>query len=92
MTDLATNFEAQPTIDLGAPATAAAPPPPLITEQEVLLGSAAALAAPTVGRRSLRLAVRALFTSSRPEGVPRHYPTHYSFIEDAAMAREMYRL
>ena len=91
MTDLATNFDVQPTIGPDAQ-TAAAPPPPLITEQEVLLGSAAALAAPTVGRRSLWLAVRALFSSSRPEGVPRRYPTHYSFIEDALMAREMYRL
>ncbi|MEO3758128.1 hypothetical protein ABGB19_07545 [Mycobacterium sp. B14F4] len=73
----------------------------LITEQQVVFGTAAAASLPRVEKtHGVFAAVRALLWASsertRPtEGLvaPRHYPRRReAFIEDAAMAREMFRL
>lgn len=73
----------------------AKPAPTLITEQEVLLGTAAALRPPST-RWWTRVTVtaRSMFvtTAADPRPQRRHYPPRYDFIEDARMAREMYRL
>jgi hypothetical protein len=98
MTDLATSLDAQPLDDTGVVTTEAVQTSALITEHQVLIGSASALAGPEVRRRGFRAALRALFTSTdkadKPEKGPntRHYPTHYAFIEAAAMSRMMDRL
>ena len=77
------------------------PAPLLISEHEVALGTAVALRArPTTRRRwfdainVLRAAVRRSPAPSTHEGRPvrRDYPTHYTFLENACMAREMGRL
>ena len=77
------------------------PAPVLISEHEVALGTAVALRArPTTRRRwfdainVLRAAVRRSPAPSTHEGRPvrRDYPTHYTFLENACMAREMGRL
>jgi hypothetical protein len=83
------------------------PPPTLITEHEVMLGTAAALApAPLFegqdadaeravgrGRSGWIAALARLFTSSPDRRPPRqHYPPRLDFMEDARLAREMYRL
>lgn len=68
------------------------PAPVLITENEVLFGSVAAVPLP---RRSVsRRLVDAIsgFASYRRRPPKPHYPRHYSFLEDALMAREMDRL
>jgi hypothetical protein len=64
------------------------PAPTLITEQEVLFATAAAVRPPTT--RWWRRMFVAIGTAARPP--QRHYPRRYDFIEDARMAREMYRL
>ncbi|EID15376.1 hypothetical protein [Mycolicibacterium phlei] len=68
--------------------------PVLITEQQVRLGTAANLAPTPRWRRALfspftavRTALVRLNQPSRP-----HYPKRHTFIEHAAMAREMDRL
>lgn len=76
-------------------------PSVLITEQEVAFSTAAAQGVrPETSHRWVRatriIAVvsRRLFptpTADSPKA-HRHYPRHYSFIEDALMAREMHRL
>lgn len=70
--------------------------PVVITEQQVLFGSAAAI---TPSRRqrwnpvhALGGSVRAMFARSDKPRARRHYPRRPAFIEDASMAREMYRL
>jgi hypothetical protein len=83
------------------------PPPTLITEHEVMLGTAAALApAPSFegqdgaaegavgrGKSGWIAAFARLVTPSPDRRSPRrHYPPRLDFMEDARMAREMYRL
>jgi hypothetical protein len=83
------------------------PPPTLITEREVMLGTAAALApAPSfegqdaadeeavAWRRRGWIAALARLLTASPDGRPRrrHCPPRLDFMEDARMAREMYRL
>jgi hypothetical protein len=64
------------------------PAPTLITEQEVLFATAAAVRPP-----SLRWWRRMFVTIGAAARPPQpHYPRRYDFIEDARMAREMYRL
>jgi hypothetical protein len=74
------------------PATTAA----LITEQQVLFASAAALA-PTPAHHhhfahDFASAVRAMFTWPERSHEHKHYPQRFSYLESAAMSREMYRL
>jgi hypothetical protein len=92
--------EARETLD-EARERLASPAPVLISEHEVALGSAVALRArPTTRRRwfepinVLRVARRRSPASSTHEGRPvrRDYPKHYTYLENACMAREMYRL
>lgn len=66
--------------------------PVLITEQEVLFGSTAAVSLPrrTASRR-LTDAISGFFSYRRRPPRP-SYPRHYSFLENALMAREMDRL
>jgi hypothetical protein len=72
------------------------PQPVVITEQEVAFSTAAAIPLPrTKPTRGVIAAVRAKFRSSSVDAppAPRHYPPRRDeFLEDAAMAREMYRL
>jgi hypothetical protein len=83
------------------------PPSTLITEHEVMLGTAATLARPPSfededdaaevavrrGRRGWIAALARLVTPSPDQRRPRrHYPARLEFMEDARMAREMYRL
>ena len=90
-----------------APAADKVSPPTLITEHEVMLGTAAALApAPSfedqdaaaeaaAGRvRSGWIAALARLVTPSPDRRPprQHHPPRLDFIEDAHMAREMYRL
>ncbi|WP_020108258.1 hypothetical protein [Nocardia sp. 348MFTsu5.1] len=49
-------------------------------------------AGPAVWRHRLLAAVRAQFVGAEKTDRPKHYPSHYSFIEHAAMWREMDRL
>jgi hypothetical protein len=71
-------------------------PPVVITEQDVVFGTAAAVPLPrTKPTRRLIAALRATFLSSSRDTRParrRYSPRRDSFLEDAAMAREMYRL
>ncbi|PXW28852.1 UNVERIFIED_CONTAM: hypothetical protein DES50_111136 [Williamsia faeni] len=62
------------------------------SEHQVLTNSAAELAGPAVWRHRLLAAVRARFVGAEKTDRPMHYPSHYSFIEHAAMSREMHRL
>jgi hypothetical protein len=64
------------------------PAPTLITEQEVLFATAAAVRPPTT--RWWRRMFVTIGAAARPPQP--HYPRRYDFIEDARMAREMYRL
>jgi hypothetical protein len=74
----------------------------LITEQEVVLGTAAALQARPATRRRrwieatsafLAAVEHALVSPTEDARPKRHdYPKHYSWLENAAMAREMHRL
>jgi hypothetical protein len=70
--------------------------PVLITEQEVVLSTAAAVRLrPAKTRRGLISVLRGLFVNSMAiaERPRRHYPPRRSsFLEHAAMAREMHRL
>jgi hypothetical protein len=70
--------------------------PVVITEQQVAFSTAAAVSLPrTKPTHGVIAAVRAKFRHSSVEGppIPRHYPPRREeFIEDAAMAREMFRL
>jgi hypothetical protein len=70
--------------------------PVVITEQEVAFSTAAAVPLPrTKPTRGVIAAVRAKFRSSSVDEspAPRHYPPRRDeFLEEAAMAREMYRL
>jgi hypothetical protein len=71
-------------------------PPVVITEQEVAFSTAAAVPLPrTKPTRKVIAALRAVFLSSPADARParRHYPPRRdSFLEQAAMAREMHRL
>ena len=78
-----------------------APAPVLITEREVALSTAIALQPRPKTRRRWVEATHALLASvqrsvtpaprdERP--APRHYPRHYSYLENACMARAMQRL
>ena len=71
-------------------------PPVVITEQEVAFSTAAALLLPrTKPNRGAFAALRAKLWSSSQDAAPapRHYPPRRDeFLEEAAMAREMYRL
>ena len=49
-------------------------------------------AGPAVWRHRLLAAVRAHFMRAEKPHQPKHYPNYYSFIEHAAMSREMDRL
>jgi hypothetical protein len=68
----------------------------VITEQQVAFSTAAAVQLPhTKPRRSVIAILRAMFRSSSEDAppAPRHYPPRRDeFLEEAAMAREMYRL
>jgi hypothetical protein len=70
--------------------------PVLITEQEVVLSTAAAVRVrPANARRGLIAVLRGIFVNStaNAEKPRRHYPPRRdSYLEHAAMAREMYRL
>ncbi|HEY9302765.1 MAG TPA: hypothetical protein VIO95_00570 [Mycobacterium sp.] len=94
--------EAEERLVSPTPAPITEPPAPvLITEHEVALGTAAALRRqPSTLRRWVE-ATRAVLANmeqaivaSPQDGRPkRHdYPKHYSWLENAAMAREMDRL
>lgn len=76
-------------------------PAAVITEQEVAIGTAAALGVQpnrlrwwTRAKRGVGVALRSMSAAasvtSRPS--PRNVPRRYGFLEDALMAREMYRL
>jgi hypothetical protein len=71
-------------------------PPVVITEQEVVFSTAAAVSLPrTKPTRRVIATLRAMFRSSSEDArpIPRHYPPRReAFLEEAAMAREMYRL
>lgn len=88
-----------------APKTESAPAPAvelstgtaaLITEQQVLLGSAGALAPAPARHRNvaaeLSSKVRAMFTRPEKSHAPKHYPQRFTYLEGAAMSREMDRL
>lgn len=77
------------------------PAPVLISEHEVALATAIALrtAEPTrpiwaEASQAVLGALRRTFASSAQSGRParRDYPRHYSYLENACMAREMARL
>jgi hypothetical protein len=74
----------------------ASQPPVVITEQQVAFSTAAALLLPrTKPNRGAFAVLRAMFQSSPSDAPPalRHYPPRREeFLEEAAMAREMYRL
>lgn len=75
-----------------APSVEAAPPEVLITTQQVLFGSAVVQGthrAPLGSR--LAAAVRRMVAEANQPRHP-HYPRHYTYLESARMAREMYRL
>jgi hypothetical protein len=71
-------------------------PPVLITEQEVVFSTAAAVRVrPAKTRRGLIAVLRGIFVNStvNAEKPRRHYPPRrHSYLEHAAMAREMHRL
>jgi hypothetical protein len=75
---------------------AESPAPILISEQEVALSTAAAVPLPRTKPTHRVIAVlRAMFQSSPADARPArpHYPPRRdAFLEQAAMAREMYRL
>lgn len=76
------------------PALVSEPQPPVvITEQEVMLGTAAAVSprSTPVTRRMLD-ALRVVRAAFGPPPPRPHYPLRASYIESAAMAREMDRL
>jgi hypothetical protein len=71
--------------------------PVLITEQEVVFGTAAATALPRTNTgRQWAAVLRRVFTVSatgdRPAKPVHHPRQHDSFLEQAALAREMFRL
>ena len=76
---------------------AVAEAPILITEQEVLLSTAAGVTVPskkTAEQWVALLRPRRLFMRSRADeraAKHKHYPSHYVFLEQALMAREMER-
>jgi hypothetical protein len=86
---------AEPSTEVGGSA------PILITEQEVAFSTAVAVpirpaktrpgAAPTVGVLAALHRMVSRLTSEEP-APRRYYSNHYDFVEEAAMAREMYRL
>lgn len=98
MSELILAPESAPTETVGTGAVVEGSAPVLITEQEVLFATAAAVrpAPRTAGRRWWRIGRYVTATeTSEPEGdrrIPRYVARRYSFIEDAAMARAMYRL
>lgn len=76
--------------------------PVLITEQQVMFATATAAVVPptphTAGRRWW-MAISRLFATTKDAGAseddrraPRYVPRRYTYLEDAAMARAMYRL
>ncbi|OBK39803.1 hypothetical protein A5658_02845 [Mycobacterium sp. 1245111.1] len=101
-TEAADNDEAREQLVAPARGSITKPPAPvLITEQEVALGTAAALRAQPSALRRRILAVRvrlaavenALVAPPHDARPKRHdYPRHYSWLENAAMVREMDRL
>ena len=72
----------------------ASEPPALITENEVRFGTAAHVALPpiTIVRRTLITASRVVRAALRPPAPRPGYSHRYSYIEHAAMSREMDRL
>jgi hypothetical protein len=69
--------------------------PVLIAEQEVVFSTAAAVRVrPVKTRRGLIAVLRGIFVDSTANERPRrHYPPRrHSYLEHAAMAREMHRL
>ena len=94
MTELAANLGMQPRhrARRGAPAAKPMQTPTFKSEQQVLSGSAAELDGPAVWRHRFLAAVRAQFARAEKPYQPKHYPNYYSFIEHAAMSREMDRL
>ncbi|OBJ26802.1 hypothetical protein A5621_19190 [Mycobacterium colombiense] len=75
-----------------APSVEAAPAEVLISTQQVLFGTAAVQAtrrAPLGGR--IASAVRRMAADANQPRHP-HYPRHYTYLENARMAREMDRL
>jgi hypothetical protein len=68
-------------------------PPVFITEQEVMLGTAIAVQPPSIPiiRRMVGV-LRAAATTLRPPPPRPHYAVRPSYLERAAMAREMDRL
>jgi hypothetical protein len=92
--------EARETLD-EARERLASPAPVLISEHEVALGTAGALRARPKSRRRwfeatnvLLAAMQRSLAPSTREGRPvrRAYPKHYTYLENACMAREMGRL
>jgi hypothetical protein len=81
--------------DLARPAAleTEAQPPVLITEQQVMFGTAVALqprSIPTT--RRMAAVLRAVATALRPPPPRQHYARRASYLEYAAMSREMGRL
>ncbi|OSC28042.1 hypothetical protein B8W69_12530 [Mycobacterium vulneris] len=75
-----------------APSAEGAPAEVLISTQQVLFGTAAVQGtrrAPLAGR--IASALRRMAADANQPRHP-HYPTHYTYIENARMAREMDRL
>jgi len=73
----------------------------LITEHEVALATAAAVSVPPSTTRGWMQAIHAVRTvaswrlrTSRADSRParRHFPRHYTYVENALMSREMDRL
>lgn len=78
------------------------PTPILITEQEVVFSTSAAVSLQrtrstrwlTDATRIIAANLRGMFLTptARPRPARRHYPSRYSYLEHALMAREMERL
>lgn len=73
--------------------------PVLITEQEVMFATAAVSPKWHIGGASWLSGITRLFATTKDESAsdgdrrkPRYVARRYSYIENAAMAREMYRL
>jgi hypothetical protein len=94
MTEIAANLGMQPRHRARRGAITAEPmqAPAFVSEQQALTSTAAELAGPAVWRHRLLAAVRAHFARAEKPYQPKHYPNYYSFIEHAAMSREMDRL
>jgi hypothetical protein len=89
-----------PTKDvIGTDAVVEGSAPVLITEQQVMFATAAVLPKRRSGGASWLSGITRLFATTKDESAsdgdrrkPRYVARRYSYIENAAMAREMYRL